>query len=153
MVGILVLLVLTSPLILVLFALARDRSVKQRDQRILDKADRIAALFSEIAGTKYVLIQVYLESSRGTAYPYDMFMIEYYGGAHPADTIWLPTRDYLDAPDDTIRQILANELAHPGHHTIADWTEAVYQYITREKQNPTRRQPPRWKRWLKLLDV
>lgn len=80
-------------------------------------------------------------------------MVEYYGGAHPVDTIWLPVHRFLNARDEIIKRVLASELAHPGQYTIKDWQEAVYQFIKREKQKPTQKQLPAWKKWLRTLRV
>jgi hypothetical protein len=90
-------------------------------------------LFEEVCGQDKALTRVYLQSHKGDGYPYDLFMIEYRGGQHIVDTIWLPVRQFLNADDEDIRQIFASELAHPGKYTIPDWIAALYQYVTHEK--------------------
>lgn len=151
MLGILCIGVLLLPFILFLVFVLRDRLVEKRDDEILERSRQIANLFNEIGRQDRKLTRVYLQASSGDAYPYDLFMIEYAGGAHPTDTIWLPVRHFFNASDDTIKRVLASELAHPGKYTIPDWQEAVYQFVLREKQNPYQKRLPAWKRWLKEL--
>lgn len=151
MLGIICIGVLLLPFVLLLVLVLRDRFVERRDQQILEKSRQIADLFHEVSSQHRKLTRVYLQSSGGSAYPYDLFMVEYAGGAHPTDTIWLPVRHFLTASDDTLKRVLASELAHPGKYTIPDWQEAVYRYVMREKQNPYQKRLPVWKRWLKEL--
>ena len=143
---------LLLPFILRAVLYTLDRMTQRRDARIVQKKRRMAALFHEVIAQhklKRKLTRAYLQSSSGEPYPYDLFMIEYSGGAHVTDTIWLPVRHFLHASDDTLREILHSELTHPGKYTIKDLQEAVYDFVKREKQNPTQRQVPLWKRLLK----
>ncbi len=133
MLGLICAVFLAAPFVLyVLFAL-RDRAVERRDQQIEDKCVRLGELFKEVCGPDRMLTRAYLQSHGGSAYPYDLFMIEYRGGAHIVDTIWLPVRQFLDTEDEEIRQIFVSELAQPGTYTIPDWIEALYRYVTHEK--------------------
>lgn len=145
---------LLLPFILHAVLYALDRITQRYDAYVMQKRQKLVALFHEVIEMKKMkrkLTRVYLQSSGGEPYPYDLFMIEYYGGAHATDTIWLPVRHFLHASDETIKDILSNELAHPGKYTIKDWQEAVYEFIKHERQNPVQRQLPIWKRWLKVL--
>lgn len=151
MVGIFCIGLLLLPFVMLGFFILRDRFVERRDRQILEKSWHLEQLFNEVSGQGRKLTRIYLQSSGGSVYPYDLFMIEYSGGAHPTDTIWLPVRHFLNAGDDTLKHMLADELAHPGEYTIKDWQEAVYEFVMRERQNPYQKRPPAWKRWLKTF--
>jgi hypothetical protein len=133
--GFLIIAILLSPFLLFVLFSIRDRMDVRRDQRIEDRCQHIAHLFEDVSGPNHSLARTFLESHRGGAYPYDLFMIEYRGGIHVVDTIWLPVRDFLTASDDDVKQVLADELQRPGKYTIPDWQEAVYQYVMHGKQD------------------
>lgn len=145
--------ILLLPFILLIVFRLWDWATEKRDARILEKCVHIANLFHEVNQAHTMnrrLTRVYTQSSGGEPYPYDLFMVEYYGGAHLTDTIWLPVRHFLKASDDVIRTILIRELTHPGKYTVKDWQEATYQFIKREQQNPVRKQVPVWKKWTRI---
>jgi hypothetical protein len=133
--GVLVIVILLSPFVFVVVFAAHDRANVRRDRYIEEKSQHIAQLFQDVCDKNQSLARIYLESHRGEPYPYDLFMIEYRGGKHIVDTIWLPIRDFIQASDDELKQVLAAELSQPGKYTIPDWEEAVYEYIIRGKQN------------------
>jgi hypothetical protein len=111
--GILAIAILLSPFVLIVFFAARDRTNVRRDHYIEVRSQHIARLFQEVCNDPHSLTRIYLESNRGDSYPYDLFMIEYRGGKHVVDTIWLPIRHFLRSSDDELKQLLANELSHP----------------------------------------
>lgn len=132
-VGLLCITVLVAPFAMIVAFLLRDRWVERRDRRIRDKCQRLADLFEEICGVDKALARAYLQSTGGSAYPYDLFMIEYRGGTHTVDTIWLPVRHFLTASDSQLKQILSQELAQPGPYTIPDWETILYAQLSRQK--------------------
>lgn len=144
---------LLLPFVLYVVFAIRDRVIERRDRFIEERRDHLANLFNEVNRTNKKLTRVYLQASDGGGYPYDLFMVEYYGGVHPVDTIWLPVRHFLYASDNELKGILASELTHPGKYTIKDWREAVYEFVLNERRHPLRKHQPRWKRWLTTLRV
>ncbi|MDI9637073.1 hypothetical protein QM565_15065 [Geitlerinema splendidum] len=144
MLGLLCLGLLVSPLIIYIVGTRLDRLQEARDQRIQDKCQQIATLFETLDTNGRKLARTYLQASNGDAYPFDLFMIEYYGGEHTVDTIWLPVRDFLNARDDEIKHVLAQELRQPGRYTIRDWTVALYQYVLQHQHEPQRKRTSLW---------
>jgi len=124
--------ILLAPFVMVGFFAVRDRRIERRDERIHARRERLIELFEDVAKEPIFLNRVYLQASDGTAYPYDLFMIEYRGGVHLVDTIWLPVRRFLNASDEELKQLLARELAQPGQYTIPDWQEVLYEWVKRE---------------------
>lgn len=131
--------------------LLRDKWRAQRDKYIEAQQLHLAKQFQAVAQQSALLTRVYLQSYKGSSYPYHLFMLEYRTGDRQIVTIFLPVRDFLKADDAQLRQVLASELAHPDRYTIPEWTVALFDYVVRHRNEPRPRKLPFAQRVLRRL--